>query len=157
MIIDYLTLIVPGLVVGIAVVIGNIIGNIIYYKYTSSKEKNIKFLKMQITELLLPLYVELKNWESSAEALRGYPILEGCGINKGIIDETITKKLYLASPKLSNLLLEYLNCEYLRANSVYRDAPIDYQKIIDDYEELKATIFKEYEKKVREYQRLYGS
>jgi hypothetical protein len=103
MIIDYVNLIIPAAIGAIVATTGNLF----YYRYTSSKEKNIKFLKMQITELLLPLYAEFKNMEFSAETLGRHPAIEQYG-NWNIIDEIIRKKLWLADTKLSQLLLQYL-------------------------------------------------
>ena len=124
--------------------------NIIYYEYRFNKEKKSEFLKMQLTELLLPLYVRFKNIESEAIAttddMYGFRDI----ISKDAeIKKIAANKLYLANSKLAHLLLEFLNNQYMINGYIIEIKDDD---LIKNYGELKQVIFDEYNQKVVEYQ-----
>lgn len=138
---------------GVFGAISAISANIIYYKYRFNKEKKLEFLKMQLTELLLPLYIRFKNIESETYAYIDDKdtflelLSKDAEIKKIAVD-----KLYLADSKLAHLLLEFLNNQYA-IDSLMK---IKDEDIIKNYEELKQVIFDEYNQKVEEYQRIFG-
>lgn len=125
----------------------------ISYKYRFEKEKKLEFLKMQLTELLLPLYISFKNIESETNA---YIDDKDTFLELLSKDTEIKKiaadKLYLADSKLAHLLLEFLNNQY----AIDSLMNIKDEDIIKNYEELKQVIFDEYNQKVEEYQRIFG-
>jgi hypothetical protein len=149
MISDYLTLIIPGLIGGIVVAAGNII----YYKITSSVENKRTFLKCQITDLLLPLYIHLNRIHS--ENIDNFnEFRENSDFVKVLLkDEEITniaaKNVYLASQDLSPLLLEFLHLQY----DCKFEPNESYEHLLDNYLELKDTVFKEYEEKKEQYEK----
>ena len=110
--VDYISLIIPAFIGAIFA----IFVNIIYYEYRFSKEKKLEFLKMQITDLLLPLYIFFYNIEKELSIKK---------VNKKDNSELIkyltkidtknipTDKLYLAGQKMSELLLDFIHYQYV--------------------------------------------
>ncbi len=151
MINDYLTLIIPASIGAIVATIGHYI----YYRYTIDKENKRKFLEKQITDLLQPLYIHFKRTESEnidsfTETFRENTeafvkvLLEDTEIEK-----IVTKKLYLASPDLSSLLLQFLDYQYVYEFELNTSSDSEY--ILKNYEKLRDTIYKEYKEKVSSY------
>lgn len=129
--------------------------NIIFYEYRFKKEKNLEYSKMQLTELLLPLFIHFKNIESESYAF----IETDENFLKLLEEDTEIKKiasdkLFLANSELAYLLLEFLNNQY--AISRYSNLRIKDEDIIKNYEKLRDVIFNEYNKKVKAYRRVYG-
>lgn len=128
--------------------------NIIFYEYRIKKEKQLEYSKMQLTELLLPLYINFKNIESESSAFISsddtfLKLLE----EDKEIRKIASNKLFLANSELAYLLLEFLNNQY--AISEYSNLSIKNEDIIKNYEKLRDVIFDEYNKKVEEYRRVY--
>lgn len=94
--------------------IGAVVTNVIYFEYRLYKEKRLDFLKTQMDELLLPLFIKMKFFESQMqfnEAFEGYTepdIYKTITEEDKDIEKIANKKLNLATPKLSKLLLGYL-------------------------------------------------
>ncbi len=162
---DYFVLIVPALISALIGAIVATIANYIYYRKTTHKENTKQFLKEQITELLLPLFIYFEDIESVymdtftdktfPDNLRGDN--EEDFMNK-LLDNTIYKivseKLYLASPKLSRLLLTFVNYQY--AYNYDEMDKIEYPNyILEQYIELKKTVAEEYHEKITLYQEIY--
>lgn len=129
--------------------------NIIFYEYRIKKEKQLEYSKMQLTELLLPLYINFKNIESESSAFISsddtfLKLLE----EDKEIRKIASNKLFLANSELAYLLLEFLNNQY--AISEYSNLSIKNEDIIKNYEKLRDVIFDEYNKKVEGYRRVYG-
>ncbi len=151
MISDYLTLIIPGLVGGIVVAFGNIV----YYKYTSDMENKRTFLKLQITDMLLPLYIHFKRVERYYEVSKDIDWLYKFLREDTKIEEIMTDKLHLAGQKLSSLLLEFLQYqyEYQLDYEISKNPDIISEKFVKNCSELRDIIYKEYEEKKEQYQK----
>ena len=132
--------------------VGAIIGNIIYYQYRFHKEKKLEFLKMQITDLLLPLYINLKDIESNTAQNNDWDSFLDRIWGDTEIKKISTNKLYLADSKLAHSLLEFLNNQYVVNTS---DRHFKSENIKENFEELKQEIFNEYDRKVEEYQKKF--
>jgi len=65
------------------------------------------------------------------------------------INKIIGKKLNLADPKLSKLLLNFIDYQYLNDEHVQL---VSSKEVIKNFLDLKQVIFDEYEQKVKEYQ-----
>ncbi len=145
----------------IPVVIGAIvafIGSILYYRYTTYKENKTKFLERQITELLLPLYFHFMDIEVDYNILKELSQHLNTIKTDTEIRKIGTNKFYLASPKLRNLLIEFLKCQakYQFENEFIKDhltsLPDNFYK---NYEELRNTVYKECKEKIELYQKNY--
>lgn len=132
--------------------VGAIIGNIIYYEHRFHKEKNLEFLKMQITDLLLPLYINLKDIESNTVQNNDCGSFLDRIWRDTEIKKIATNKLYLADSKLAHSLLEFLNNQYVVNSS---DRNFSCENIKENFEELKQEVFNEYDRKVEEYQKKF--
>lgn len=159
MINDYLILIVPAL---IGAIVATIV-NYIYYRQTTHKENKAKFLKEQITELLLPLYFHIKDIESFYDLERNHEDYYDRLREDTKIREIATDKLYLASQKLSPFLLDFL-MEQSRFQFEYQCGVHvgDYLKSQSDnfhknYKKFRDTLYTECEEKIKEYQKYYIS
>lgn len=101
---DYLIIIIPALIGAIIA----ILSNFIYYRYTTHKENKTKFLKEQITELLLPLYFHIKDIESFYDLERNHEDYYDRLRQDTKIREIAADKLYLVSQKLFPFLIDSL-------------------------------------------------
>jgi hypothetical protein len=72
------------------------------------------------------------------------------------IYEIVSNKLYLASPKLSNLLLTFVNYQYAY-NYDEMDKIENCQYIVEQYIELKNVVDEEYNEKITLYKNYFGS
>ena len=118
------------------------------------KENKIKFLKEQITELLLPLFIYFKDIESihtDAFTDKEFPYnFRGDDIENFMtkltednkIYKIVSNKLYLASPKLSKLLLTSVNYQYAY-NYGEMDKIKNCKYIVEQYIELKNAVDEE--------------
>lgn len=127
-----------------------IIVNICYYEYQLRKEKKLEFSKMELTELLLPLYIHLKGMESDASCSQGDNSFFDIIWRDTEIKTIATKKLYLADSKLAHHLLEFLNNQYV-VNSADRDS----RDFVKNFKELTQVVFDEYNRKVEAYQKKF--
>lgn len=153
--VDYESLIIPAFIGAIF----GILVNIIYYEYQFSKEKKAEFLKMQITELLLPLYLFFYNIEKelSIRDPSGEDTSELIKYLSNEIDlkNIPTNKLYLANPKLSDLLLDFLHYQYVLARRETSYLWVTDEGVRENYDKLWQEIRVEYKQKVEEYQRKF--
>lgn len=136
--------------------------NIFYFEYRFNKEKKSDFIKKQIDELLLPLFIEMKSIENKMqfnEDFRGY--LDGMDIGEfynTIAEEdkniwNIAKtKLNLATPTLSKLLLDFNNYQYRNDEGSFKH--VEPGIVGKNFEKLQHEVFNEYEQKVKEYQNM---
>lgn len=169
---DYLPLI-PVLITALlsGIVVAYI--NIRYYKNKSYIENKKKFLQRQITELLLPLYIQFIDDEllinhyierSDQENLLDL-------FNKNlIIEKIINRKLHLASPELFISLVEFKRNVWLYSfkdenGKIDREiAPLTDEDhgvrtneyIIDNYLKLRDIVDKEFDEKMDLYRSYMG-
>ncbi len=155
--------------------LGVVVGATLQYWFSKTSEARRhkrKFLELQISHLLLPLFIQFKNIEIETYGIERYPneqsfldeLFDNIEIEKIIINN-----LYLASPKLSYYLLEFIYNSYSLESedgikeyrSTYGEGEegeygyIDAQMVFDNYQTLKKIIFDEYDEKVRLYQKSY--
>jgi hypothetical protein len=132
-------------------IIAALVTNIFIFEHQFFKEKQRDFLKMQIEELLLPLFIKMKQDIFDFNDI-DIPISQEFKIAMDDTDllKTIKEKLHLANPKLSLLLLEFINNQYLY-DKFYSGKPETIKKNIL---EIKKEVFSEYEQKVKEYQNM---
>lgn len=160
---DYLTGIIS---VSIGVIVATI-GNYIYYLKTTHTENKINFLKEQITDLLLPLFILFQRIESENMAtftMESFPdnlredkeTFVNFLIEDNEIEKIVYNKLYLASPKLSFLLLRFINHQYAYSNDEM-DKIEESKYILEKYIELKETIYNEYKEKITLYENYFCS
>lgn len=143
-------------------IIGALATNIIYFEHQFYKEKQLNFLKTQIDELLLPLFIQMKFIESQMQLQNdflGYvDAYDEIEFYKTITekDEDIrnlaNKKLNLAPSKLSKLLLNFINYQYRNASGSFEH--VDRHIVVNNFIELQHEVFNEYEQKVKEYQNI---
>ncbi|MGB8217701.1 MAG: hypothetical protein WCE94_10415 [Candidatus Methanoperedens sp.] len=158
-------------------VVGVVVGATLQYRFSKTLEARRhkqEFLKLQISHLLLPLFIQFTNIDIKTYSIKEYPT------NKSVLDELfknieikkiIIKNLYLASPELSYYLLEFIynshSHESKHGISIYRskfteeedgegDGYLDVDNVYDNTEKLKEIIFKEYAEKVRLYRKSYS-
>ncbi len=150
---DYLILIVPALIGAIVATISNYI----YYKQTTHKENKAKFLKEQITELLQPLYftiynIDLENYDEHTDTFReDEEAFVKILLEEQEIEKITINKLYLASKEVSSLLLRFHDIQYV--SEFGEGYSNDY--VLEQYDKLRKTIYKEFNEKVRLYQENY--
>ena len=138
--------------------IGAVVTNIIYFEYRFYKERRLDFLKMQIDELLLPLFIKMKFFESQMlfnEAFEGYTepdIYKTITEKDEDIRNIVKEKLNLATPKLSKLLLDFINYQYINASGSFEH--VEGHIVSNNFLELKQEVINEYEQKVKEYQNM---
>jgi len=152
---DYITALFSGFVVAIV--------NIAYYIYDSHKKNKNEFLKQQITELLLPLFIQFKNMDIENPPELWYIDTKSelmVFFKNKEIKKILTDKLYLASPDLAHRLLEYIyNDQYFTniggtmggmkgmvIRSTYLDDEdkggyLDEERVLQNCKELKKAIY----------------
>lgn len=119
------------------VAILSVIGNVIFFKYQFKKNKKWKILDQQLTELLLPLFYNLKNDEFDRIKLsqeeecpdtyeyyyQGFVADRPKRLLK-IIVPIVKNKLYLADDDFHKSCIEFLSWAY---TSNYEDRKIDFE------------------------------
>jgi hypothetical protein len=144
MIADYVYPAIIGIIAALAT-------NIIFFEHRFYKEKQSNFLKIQIDELLLPLYIKMKQFEGKMEFNRDLDVSWEMIIEDDAdIKKIAIEKLNFANKKLSKLLLDFINYRYL--NDGIRNVESDI--VVENFLELKQEVFNEYEQKVEEYQNM---
>lgn len=146
-----------------------ILVNIIFYEYRFFKEKKLEFLKTQLTELLVPLYIFFNNIDDELSLIDPFGDMPGEVIkylsNEIDLKDFPNNKFYLASPKLFSLLLKFIYHQTTLKKRDYHYYWVDYEitpsllptdeEIIKNYDELWSELGKEYEHKMKEYQEKY--
>ncbi len=135
--------------------VGAISVNVIYNEYRLYKEKRLDFLKMQIGELLLPLFIRINELDSRMKFNEDFEGIswETITENEKEIQKIAIENLNLANSRLSSLLLSFINYKYLNDP----DIGIRYVKsdvVNENYIELRQAIRDEYCHKVKEYQNM---
>ncbi len=140
-----------------------IIVNLIFFMYTTYIRNKRDFLKRQIGDLLLPLYIHFYHLDSEtidpvtdtyrANTDEAEEEFVKVLIEDEEIEKIVAKNLYLASQDLSRLLLQFLELQY--AYDFGLNAGSDSEYILKNYEELRKTIYGEYHEKVKLYQKNY--
>jgi hypothetical protein len=155
--------------------LGVVVGATLQYWFskTSEARKHKKeFLEKEISHLLLPLYIQFINIDIETIPNEVDPkirsFLDELLTNEELA-EIITNNLYLASPKLSYYLLEFLHnrCILESEDGKLRDyrstygegeeggGLIDDDMVLENYHTLKNIIYEEFNEKVRLYQKPY--
>lgn len=140
-----------------------IIVNLIIFIYTTYIRNKRDFLKRQISDLLLPLYfhIHLIDSENIDRVTNTFRKNTGGGeeafmkvlIEDKEIKKIAAKNLLLASQDLSSLLLEFLELQYAYESGL--DDCYDSKYILKNYENLRKTIYKDYNEKKELYQKNY--
>lgn len=96
------------------VAILGVIGNIIYFRYQTNKEKSKEVIKMRLTNLLLPLFITLKDDELTLqwEIQNDNPCVfdsEKPSRLRNKLNSIISNNLYLADDELHEACLAFLN------------------------------------------------
>jgi hypothetical protein len=131
--------------------IAAVVTNILFFEYRFHKEKQRDFLKRQIEELLLPLYIKMHEYDCEMDyndMQEGTQTLGTIVRNDKDIKKIAIEKLNLATPKLSKLLLEFMRYRFFDF-----DHNILWDGVDDDVVgELRQEVINEYEQKRKEYQ-----
>lgn len=152
----------PAIIASLIAIIFTLATNIIYFNYRFQREKQRDFIKMQIDELLLPLYIKMKSIENQRQfqidfigyndALDEIQYYQTISEKDEYIRNIAIEKLNLAPSKLSKLLLDFINYQYRNDSGSFEH--IDRHIVVNNFIELRNEVFKEYEHKVKEYQNL---
>lgn len=149
MITDYVIPAIIGIIAALAT-------NILFFEYQFYKEKKLEFLKTQIDELLLPLFIKMKYFDNLMEYNRDFDvswdmILEKEDEDLEDIKKIAIEKLNLANQKLSTLLLDFITYQFLNDEVMRR---VETKVVIQNFLELKQVVYNEYEQTVKEYQNI---
>lgn len=143
--------------------ISAVIVNLIFFIYTTGIKNKRDFLKRQIGDLLLPLYIHFDLIDSEyidrvTDTYRANTDEAEEEFVKALIEDEeikkiVAKNLYLASKDLSRILLQFFELQY--AYNFGLNPSSDSEYMLNHYEELRKTITKEYYEKVKLYQKNY--
>ncbi len=158
-------------------IVGIVVGATLQYwisKRSEAQRNRQELLKLQITGLLLPLFIQFKMMDIENFPNIVYPdkkSMVDVFLKNTEIEKILTDKLYLASPDMSHHLLEFLHNTCTSTNvdgsgsREYRSTFLEGEdgggvitedEVLQNYEELKKAIYKEYDEKVRLYQKSFG-
>ncbi|MBU2541945.1 hypothetical protein KJ785_00075 [Patescibacteria group bacterium] len=134
-----------------------VIGNITYFKYQTKKEKSKEVLKTRLTNLLLPLFITLKDDEINLEWAIKYD--DPCDFDSekptrlfNKLIDIIKDNLYLADDELHEACLLFLNWAALsdggqRFQDLHNSVDIDDA----DFEKFRCIVYCRYDKERNKY------
>ncbi len=134
----------------ILVALLGVIGNIVYFKYQSKKERNKEVLKMRLTNLLLPLFVILKNDEIELEYSIEYDDPYDFDSEKPTrllnkLKDIINTNIYLADEELHEACMAFIKWAYLSdTNQRFQDMHNNVNIKEEDFENFKKIVIKKY-------------
>jgi len=126
------------------------IGNIVYFNHQLKKERNKEVLKMRLTNLLLPLFVALKNDEIELKYSIKFDDPYDFDSDKPTrllnkLSTIINANLYLADDDLHEACISFMQWAYLSdTDQRYQDLHnnIDVEDV--DFENFKNVVYKKY-------------
>lgn len=141
----------------ILVALLGVLGNIIYFKYQIKKESSKEILKKRLTDLLLPLFITLKQEDLNFEWSIKYDDPSDFHSEKPTrlrnkLNDIIENNLYLADDELHEACLTFLDWSGLcdegqRYQNIMNSIDID----DTDFEKFKQTVYKKYNEERKKY------